>query len=415
MATTIDRVNSRVGSDSVHGARLQVRVRRTLAGDNGGFELDVAFVLEKGITILFGPSGAGKTTLLDCIAGLTKPDQGRIVAGARVLFDSEEQINQSATERRIGYVFQDLALFPHLTVEANVAYGLGGIKTEDRKQRIAGALESLGILELRRRRPAELSGGERQRVALARALVTQPSVLLLDEPLAALDLPVRMKIADDLRRSIQELPIPVLYVTHSRDEVFMLGERMLMLERGKIIAEGTPHQVMSAPRSETVARLAGFENVFDAQVTSIHEERGTMMCEIVGPSGAKARFTGTADGTTEVVPLQNIGRTGSSERQVIELETPLVRADIGMKLRVGVSAGDVLLSTSAPVGLSARNILTGRLLSLSQRDMIVVARVDCGVEMSVHLTLAARDSLELRPGRQVWLIVKTHSCHLLAL
>ena len=403
MATTVDRVNSRTASDSVHGDRLQVRVRRTLAGDNGGFELDVAFVLEKGITILFGPSGAGKTTLLDCIAGLTKPDQGRIVAGARVLFDTEEQINLSATERSIGYVFQDLALFPHLAVEANVAYGLGGLRAEDRKQRVAVALESLGISELRTRRPAELSGGERQRVALARALVTQPSVLLLDEPLAALDLPVRMKIADDLRRSIQELPIPVLYVTHSRDEVFMLGERMLMLERGKIIAEGTPHQVMSAPRSETVAQLAGFENVFDAQVSAIHEERGTMICEI------RSRM-----GTTEVAPLQNIGRPGSSERHVIELETPLVRAEIGTKLRVGISAGDILLATSAPVGLSARNILTGRLLSLSQRDMIVVARVDCGVEMSVHLTLAARDSLELRPGRQVWLIVKTHSCHLLA-
>jgi len=382
MATTVDRVNSRTASDSVHGARLQARVRRTLAGDNGGFELDVAFVLEKGITILFGPSGAGKTTLLDCIAGLTNPDQGRIVAGARVLFDTEERINLSATERRIGYVFQDLALFPHLTVEANVAYGLGGIKTEDRKQRVAGALESLGILHLQKRRPAEVSGGERQRVALARALVTQPSVLLLDEPLAALDLPVRMKIADDLRRSIQSLPIPVLYVTHSRDEVFMLGERMLMLERGKIIAEGTPHQVMSAPRSETVAQLAGFENVFNAQVSAIHEERGTMICMVGGDK--------------------------------LELETPLVRADIGMKLRVGISAGDILLATSAPVGLSARNILTGRLLSLSQRDMIVVARVDCGVELSVHLTLAARDSLELRPGRQVWLIVKTHSCHLLA-
>jgi molybdate transport system ATP-binding protein len=162
----------------------------------------------------------------------------------------------------------------------------------------------------------------------------------------------------------------------------MLGERMLMLERGKIIAEGTPYQVMSAPRSETVAQLVGFENVFDAQVSAIHEGRGTMVCEIAGGK--------------------------------VELETPLVRAEVGTKLRIGISAGDVLLATSAPVGLSARNILTGRLLSLSQRDMIVVARVDCGVEMSVHLTLAARDSLELRSGRQVWLIVKTHSCHLLA-
>jgi molybdenum ABC transporter ATP-binding protein len=414
MATTVDRVNSRTASDSVHGAALQVRVRRTLAGDAGGFELDVAFVLEKGITILFGPSGAGKTTLLDCIAGLTNPDYGRIVVGARVLFDSEERINLSATERSIGYVFQDLALFPHLTVEANVAYGLGGVKAQERKQRVASALESLAISHLRIRWPAELSGGERQRVALARALVTQPSVLLLDEPLAALDLPVRMKIADDLRRSIQALPTPVLYVTHSRDEVFMLGERMLMLERGKIIAEGTPHQVMSAPRSETVAQLVGFENVFDAQVTSIHEERGTMICVVGGPSGAKVQPSEASGRTTEVVPFQSLGHLGNSERHAIELETPLVRADIGTKLRVGISAGDVLLATSAPVGLSARNILPGRLLSLSQRDMIVVARVDCGVEMSVHLTLAARDSLELRPDRQVWLIVKTHSCHLLA-
>jgi molybdate transport system ATP-binding protein len=156
---------------------------------------------------------------------------------------------------------------------------------------------------------------------------------------------------------------------------------MLMLERGKIIAEGTPHQVMSAPRTETVAQLAGFENVFNAKVTSIHEERGTMTCLVADK---------------------------------VDLETPLVRAEVGSKLRVGISAGDVLLATSAPIGLSARNILAGRLLSVWQRDMIIVARVDCGVEMAVHLTLAARDALQLAPGRLVWLIVKTHSCHLLA-
>jgi molybdate transport system ATP-binding protein len=211
--------------------------------------------------------------------------------------------------------------------------------------------------------------------------------------------------------------MPVLYVTHNRDEVFMLGERMLMLERGKIIAEGTPHQVMSAPRSETVAQLAGFENVFDAEVTSIHEERGTMMCRVNATGFARARLPAaptnhdTVNGTTEVVPSHGDEPVGHLAE--IELETPLVRAEVGSKLRVGISAGDVLLATSAPVGLSARNILPGKLLSLWQRDMIVVARVDCGVEMSVHLTLAARDSLQLSPGRPVWLIVKTHSCHLL--
>jgi len=382
MATTVETTprNSLGRTD----AALEIRAHKKR---EDGFELDVTFTAPRGITIIFGASGAGKTTLLNCIAGLTIPDSGHITVASHVLFDSDQGVDLPVQSRRIGYVFQDLALFPHMSVKANVAYGLKGILGQEREQRVHKALDTLGILSLRDRRPAQLSGGERQRVALARALVTEPSILLLDEPLAALDLPVRMKIADDLRRSIQNLPIPVLYVTHSRDEVFMLGERMLVLERGNIIAQGTPHEVLSAPRGETVAQLAGFENIFDAQVTAIHEERGTMTCRV-----GSARF----------------------ETAQIELETPLVRAAPGAKLRVGISAGDVLLATSAPVGLSARNILAGRLLSLAQRDMIIVARVDCGIELSVHLTLGARDSLELKPGRQVWVVVKTHSCHLLA-
>jgi molybdate transport system ATP-binding protein len=381
MATALER-NSLPTDRTLASGGLDVSLRHRIASESGTFNLDVEFVLRKGINILFGSSGAGKTTLLECIAGLATPDTGRIALRDRVLFDSERNINVPPRHRNVGYVFQDLALFPHLSVEANVAYGLQGFKASERKRRVLSALESLGILDLRQRRPGQLSGGERQRVALARALVTDPDILLLDEPLAALDLPVRMQIADDLRRSVQNLPIPVLYVTHSRDEVFMLGDRMLVLERGKLIAEGTPHEVMSAPRSETVAQLAGFENIFDAVVSSIHEERGTMTC-LVGPGK-------------------------------IEIETPLIRAELGSKLRVGISAGDILLATSAPVGLSARNVLPGRLLSLSKRDVIVVARVDCEIEFFVHLTLSARDSLALTPGIPVWLIVKTHSCHLLA-
>ena len=386
---------------------LQVAVRRRVASASGVFELDVSFSLPNGITILFGASGAGKTTLLDAIAGLTTPDAGRIALGGRVLFDSPAGVNLPPKNRNIGYVFQDLALFPHLTVESNVRYGLAEIHPQERELLVGRALDSLGIAELRKRRPAQLSGGERQRVALARALVTGPSLLLLDEPLAALDLPVRMKIADDLRRSIQNLPIPVLYVTHSRDEVFMLGERLLVLESGKLIAEGTPHEVLSAPRGETVAQLAGFENIFDAEVISIHPERGTMTCRV-----------GSYQGTASAVPIESDSEIRASAREAaasgIELETPLVRAEPGAKLRLGISAGDILLATSAPVGLSARNILAGKVVSLSQRDAIIVARVDCGVELSAHLTLGARDSLELAPGRRVWVIVKTHSCHLLA-
>jgi molybdate transport system ATP-binding protein len=380
-ANSIEKVISQPPRPASAG--LDLHIRKAFSS----FTLDVSLALPAGISILFGASGAGKTTLLDCIAGLTKADSGRVQIGDRVVFDSERGVNLPVPDRRVGYVFQDLALFPHLTVEANVGYGIVAVQTEERSQRVARTLDSLGITALRDRRPAQLSGGERQRVALARALITEPCILLLDEPLAALDLPVRMKIADDLRRSIQNLPLPVLYVTHNRDEVFMLGERLLVLENGKLIAQGTPHEVLSAPRGETVAQLAGFENIFDAQVTALHEDRGTMTCRV-----GSARF----------------------ESAQVELETPLIHAESGSRLRVGISAGDILLATSAPVGLSARNILPGRVLSLFQRDAIVTARVDCGVELSVHLTLGARDSLALAPGRQVWVIVKTHSCHLLS-
>lgn len=372
----------RTGDTQVQNRALRVSIRKAL---NFSFELKVDFTVHPGINILFGPSGAGKTTLLDGIAGLSKPDAGHVSIAGRVFFDFANHVDVPVTKRNIGYVFQDLALFPHLDVEANVGYGLSSSAATERRARVAQALETMGIASLGRRRPSELSGGERQRVALARALVTEPSVLLLDEPLAALDLPVRMKIADDLRRSIQSSPIPVLYVTHSRDEVFMLGEHLLVLEHGRIIAEGTPHQVLTAPRGETVAQLAGFENILDATVTSIHEERGTMTC-----------------------------RVGACEGNPVELETPLVHAQPGDHLRVGISAGDILLATEKPAGLSARNILPGRLLSLNQRDAIIVARVECGIEFAAHLTLGARDSLSLAPGRAVWVIVKTHSCHLLA-
>jgi molybdate transport system ATP-binding protein len=229
----------------------------------------------------------------------------------------------------------------------------------------------------------EISGGESQRVALARTLVTDPIVLLLDEPLAALDAATKGKIIDDLREWNEAHHIPILYVTHSREEVFALGERVIVLEAGHIVAQGTPHEVISAPLQETVAQLAGFENIFDAIVEKVSPERGTMMCRVAGDGGP------------------------------VVFETPLVRGGVGSALRVGIRAGDILLATAPPVGLSARNVIPGRIASLEQRDVIISARVKCRIEMEVHLTLAARDALQLGPGKEVWLVIKTHSCHLM--
>lgn len=361
---------------------LQVELCKRWLEKERIFQLDVGFEVPAGISILFGASGSGKTTLLDCIAGLATPESGRIVVHNRVLFDAGAGVSLPARDRRIGYVFQDLALFPHLTVEKNVEYGMSRLDAAERRTRAHAILESFRIAHRSSRRPGEISGGERQRVALARALVTDPCLLLLDEPMTALDVPTKAKILDDLRAWNQTHRVPILYVTHNRDEVFALGEQVLVLEHGNIIASGTPHEVMAAPRQETVAQLAGFENIFHVVVSAIHAARGTMTCRI-------------------------------ADREV-ELETPLVRAEVGSSLQVGIRAGDILLATARPVGLSARNVIPGRVISLAQRDVIVMATVDCGVDMAVQLTLAARDSLDLQPGRDVWLVVKTHSCHLLA-
>ena len=238
---------------------LEVRFRKRFPAQTHEFVLEVEFTAAAGFTILFGPSGAGKTTLLDCVAGLVGPDSGRIAVGGRTWFDAEGGPNLPVAKRRLGYVFQSLALFPHLTAEKNVQYGLAHLPEAERRERVAAILEAFRVSHLAQRNVREISGGESQRVALARTLVTGPSVLLLDEPLAALDAATKAKIIDDLREWNRIHRIPILYVTHSREEVFALGERVLVLDAGRIVAQGTPHEVVTAPLQETVAQLVGFE------------------------------------------------------------------------------------------------------------------------------------------------------------
>jgi molybdate transport system ATP-binding protein len=357
---------------------LDLALRKRLPS---GFSLDVRLSAPPGITILFGPSGAGKTTLLDCIAGLLTPDSGHVTLAGRPFFDSSRSIDLPVAQRSLGYVFQTLALFPHLTAAANVEYGLAHLDAVERRRRRDALLESFRISQLRGRRPADMSGGERQRVALARALVTEPGLLLLDEPLSALDAATKARLVDDLRAWNQAHGIPIVYVTHTREEVFALGERVVALEQGSAVAEGTPQEVLAAPRRETLAQLAGFENIFDATVTALHEDHGTMTCRLAGSSA--------------------------------DLEVPLGHFFPGDRVRLGLRAGDILLATAPPQSLSARNLLPGKLVSLERRDVTVIAGVDCGVFLEVHLTPGAQHALALAPGRAVWLVVKTYSCHLL--
>jgi molybdate transport system ATP-binding protein len=317
----------------VSSATLAASVRKMRRGDASTFFLlDVEMELPPGISILFGPSGAGKSTLLDCIAGLAQPDEGRIAIDGDAIFDSAKALNVAPQRRQIAYVFQTLALFPHMSVEANVGYGLARVTEQTRNERVSEILKMFRVEQFRLRTPREISGGEQQRVALARSLVTQPRVLLLDEPLTGLDAELKGSIIDDLRAWNAAHKIPILYVTHSREEVDALGERVIALERGKIASEGTPREVLDAPRRRRLAQAAGFENLLSGTILDLREPDGVMRVRL-------------ADAACEI-------------------EVPLGHAAPGDRVRVAIRAGDILLATEPPRALSARNVLEGKIASL---------------------------------------------------
>jgi len=215
---------------------LQVQLSKTFApGRLRHFTVDVNFTAPVGVTVIFGPSGSGKTTLLQCIAGLLSPGRGLISIGNESIFDSERKLDLTPQQRRIGYVFQDLALFPHMTAAENIAFGIRE-NGNRRAEMVRDVLERFSIAHVAAHRPGEISGGERQRVALARALVTKPRLLLLDEPFSALDDPLKLEIIADLKQWLEQHQIPVLFVTHDRSEAGALGERMLMMKDGKMEA-----------------------------------------------------------------------------------------------------------------------------------------------------------------------------------
>lgn len=355
--------------------------KRYSAGTYSGFQLNVEFTAQPGVTIVLGHSGAGKTTLLRSIAGICDPEQGRISVAGRTLFDSERKIRIQPAKRKVAFVFQDLALFPHLTVYENVAYGLRKLKAEERDRKVAEVLESFQIAGLRKRLPREISGGEQQRVALARSLVTEPSVLLLDEPLSSLDPHAKASIIDDLHTWNETHRIPMLYVTHNHEEVFALGERAISLEQGQILAEGVPMEVVTTPHRQSMAQIASFENLFEAVVIEVQESQNTMTCRLAGSA--------------------------------IEIRMPLTRVTPGASLHVGIRADEILLATSAPAILTPCNLIRGRIKQTDFRGRRAELRVDSGLEFQVHLGEASPESLNLKSGDDAWMIIRPQAFHLI--
>jgi molybdate transport system ATP-binding protein len=227
---------------------LHVDIRKRLESDkSGSFTLNVRFVTEGGITILFGPSGSGKTTTLRAIAGIIKPDDGSIQIGDSTYFDSSAGINTSIQSRRVGYVFQDYALFPHLTAEQNVTYGIKDHNGQFRHDRTQEMLSLFKVDHVRHRYPQNMSGGEQQRVALARALASDPSIVLLDEPLSAVDVETRASLLDEIATAQASVDIPFVYVTHNVAEATRLGALVVVLENGKVKTSGPPSGIFQPP------------------------------------------------------------------------------------------------------------------------------------------------------------------------
>lgn len=327
------------------------------------------------VTVLFGPSGSGKTTILRCLAGLERPESGSIRFGADTWLDTERRIFSPPQARPIGYLFQDYALFPHLTVEGNIAYGMRRARSE-RGARVAELLQRFALDGLAGRHPSQLSGGQRQRVALARALATEPRLLLLDEPLSALDASSRDLVRRELRSLLSHLKIPTLLVTHDRVESLALGDRMLVVAEGRILQDGPVHEVFSRPLNLSVAEIVGVETV------------------------APGRVVHAADGLLEV-------EVGSARLSAPDL------GGLDSEVLVSIRAEEVLLQRGKASRESARNHLAGHVTALQPEGPLVRVAVDCGFSLAALVTRPACEELELAVGTPVTCVVKATSVHLI--
>ena len=348
---------------------VAVRARR------GAFALDAAFAAPtEGVVALFGASGAGKTTLADAIAGLLRPDSGRIAVGGRTLFDSAAGVDLRPERRRIGYVFQDGRLFPHLSVRRNLLYGLRFAPRDGRYVALDRIVALLGLEPLLRRRPATLAGGERQRVALGRALMAQPALLLMDEPLAALDLPRRAQIVDYIERLRDEIGVPIVFVSHAVEEVARLAGTIVVLAGGKVAAAGPAAEVMARLDLDPLAGLDEAGAVLEAVVESHDRAYGLTALAVAGGV----------------------------------LRVPMLDLAPGARLRLRIRARDVALATEEPRGTSVLNVFRGRVVEIGpRRGASVDVAVDIGARLTARITARSACALALAPGTAVHALVKS--------
>ena len=339
------------------------------------FELSVSVAFPEGITAVFGPSGSGKTTLLNCIAGLTSPDHGDITLGHRALFSSSNKVNLSPERRRIGYMFQESLLFPHLTVADNIRYGYKLTPPEHRLIEPDFLADLLGLVPLLGRTPQSLSAGERQRVVLARALATSPQMLLLDEPLASLHMGIKGRILRYLKAVDRELSIPMVYVSHSISEILALARLVLILDRGKQLALDHPRKVLGQPGVVSAEDVETLENIFDVEVQEHRPNNG--------------------------VSLARLGDT--------ILALPHVQAPEGSTISIAIRAADISIASEKPQGLSARNLLKARVEAIHPLGPRVLVQATLDQPWLAEITPDALADMGLKEGQDIYLVIKSSS------
>ena len=353
----------------------------------GDFQFETSWEIQPGrVLVLFGPSGSGKSSTLRAIAGLLNPVAGHVEIGGRTVYDSDNDIWVPTHERRLGYLTQQFHLFPHLTVAANIAFGLSNRDHAATKEWVSELSNLFELGGLNDRYPWELSGGQQQRVALARALAPQPEMLLLDEPFASLDSELRRNLRQEIRTMLIRSPVPVMLVTHDREEALALGDAVQVIHEGRGLVTGNPLEVLGQPGQGRVASLVGVENLFDLSIEERNPRDGTMTC-----AGPALRIE---------VPLDSHVSGNASPNGKQELVT------------VGIRASDIILSKEDLVGSSARNRLPGQVISIESYPPGYAVTLDCGQSLRCHITGASLEEMEIQPGQRLWAVFKASSCFL---
>jgi molybdate transport system ATP-binding protein len=350
---------------------LEIEVYLRLAG----FVIDLSFTSREQAIGIFGRSGSGKTTLLNLVAGLSKADSGKIILNGRTVFDSAKKINIPAHKRHIGYVFQDNQLFPHLTAGKNLLYGYNLLRETERNFKPEQIINLLELGNLLGRFPDKLSGGEKQRIALGRAILTSPQILLFDEPLSSLDDELKIQIIPFLRKIKNEIRIPLMYVSHSINEILQITGYLLILEKGIIISSGNFHEIIKNSKVFRLTRTSGFENIIKGKVLNN-------------------------------IPAEALSVIGINHQQLI---LPLCPKQPGVEIFCSVRPEDIAVAVSPVDGISIRNQLKGIINEIKVMESFALLQIDIGITIFAEISVKSLHNLSLRKNDIIYCLIKSSS------